>query len=73
MQRDIMKHRVDAVPLLSSCENGLAINIRRKQKVVHVPVVLAIGGDDGTAKQALLLERCEHVVIAVPEREPRMR
>ena len=51
-------------------EHKLAIDSGAEQDVVHMPVVLAIRRHDRTAKQALLFERREHLVIAAPDRDP---
>src|ERR1700686_2834966 len=69
VQRDIVKNRADPV-LLKSRENLVALGLGRHEYVVHVSVVLTIRRHDRAAKQALALERREHLVVALPDRQP---
>src|SRR5205809_1774263 len=69
MQRDIVKHSVDSI-LFEFVQHDLAIDLRREKDVIHVPVVLTVRGHDRATKQAVLLERGQHLVVALPDRHP---
>src|SRR5882724_2844696 len=69
VQGDIVKNGVNSV-LFEFVQDDLSINLRRQKNVVKVPVVLAIRRHDRAAEQAVLLERCESFVVALPDREP---
>ncbi|MNI81244.1 hypothetical protein D3C73_1378390 [compost metagenome] len=55
--------------LLKFVQHGLPLNLRRQQHVVHVSVVHAFIGYDGSAQHALGLQRLEQGVITVPDLE----
>ena len=69
VQRHIVEHRADPVAL-ELIEHFPSLDFGRHQDVVQMSVMLAMRRYDGAAKQPALFERCEHLVIAVPCRDP---
>src|SRR5258707_5857104 len=72
MQRDVMKYRLDRMAL-EFAQYRLTIDTGRQNNVIDMAIVLAIRRHDRAAEPPPLLERFEHDVVALPDRDPLAR
>ena len=65
VQRHIVEHGSNT-PLFKFVQHRLTLNIRRKQNIVHMRVVAAMGRDRWSAQKPLAFQRFQHFMITPP-------